>query len=469
MEQLPLDLMNLVPSFFRRRVAWCFAAGLLNILVPAYMAGATPPPDVPDRLDLPTAIRFALDNNYAIRQARERLREQEGLIMEVRGTVLPNVGLSSTYSLTDKELSADQQGGGAAPNDDQQYWSFTLQARQLLYSGGGARAAISAQRLVREAALLELQQIVNDQLLQVRTKFYEVLLLREQIDVQVQNVQLLEQQLQTARNRFEAGAVSNFDVLRAEVELANAQPPLIRARNGFRVAVEELRLLLGYDNRSDHNLQRVPEFVGDLNITPISYEIASALRTAREARPELQRLARVEEARQAGVEIARSGYRPDLALVAGYQLRKHNFSDRFRESLDGWSVGLQSNWAIWDGRSTTGRVIQARSQLEQSRLQLAEATLGVDVEVRRALSSLQEAAELAGAAGRVVEQAEEALRLADARYRAGTATQLDVLTARVALTQARDNQLQANYSHNVAVAALRRALGQSDALVTAER
>ncbi len=82
--------------------------------------------------------------------------------------------------------------------------------------------------------------------------------------------------------------------------------------------------------------------------------------------------------------------------------------------------------------------------------------------MRSALSSLQEAAELAEAAVKVVGQAEESLRLANARYSAGSATQLDVLQAQVALTQARDNQLQANYSYNVALANLRRALGEPD-------
>ncbi len=426
-------------------------------------------PDVPDRLDLATAVQYALENNFAIRQARERLREQEGLITEIRGSVLPNLSLNSSYGLTDEALSRDQYPPGTPPPDgDRQNWSIRLEARQLLYSGGGARAALAAQRLVREASLLELQSVINDELLRVRTKFYEVLLLREQIGVQEQNVQLLREQLQTARNRFEAGAVSNFDVLRAEVELANAQPPLIRARNGFRVAIEELRQLLGYDNRNDHNLQRVPEFDGDLAVQPVSYEIGAALRAARESRPELQRLQRLEQAREAGLDIARSAYKPDLSLVGGYMLRKNNFSDRFRDSVDGWTVGVESNWAIWDGGSTRGRVAQARSQLEQARLLQAEAALAVDVEVRRALSSLQEASELVGSAGRVVEQAEEALRLANARYRAGTATQLDVLTAQVSLTDARDNQLQANYSYNVAVSALRRAMGQTDVIV-AER
>jgi outer membrane protein TolC len=111
-------------------------------------------------------------------------------------------------------------------------------------------------------------------------------------------------------------------------------------------------------------------------------------------------------------------------------------------------------------------VVQARSLLEQTRLSLTEAQLAVEVEVRRAFSQWQQAAELAEASQKVVEQAAEAVRLANARYSAGTSTQLDVLQAQVDLTTARTNQIQAYHGYNVAVAALRKATGQADEFVT---
>jgi outer membrane protein len=92
--------------------------------------------------------------------------------------------------------------------------------------------------------------------------------------------------------------------------------------------------------------------------------------------------------------------------------------------------------------------------------------LSVDVQVRQAYSSLVEAWELVQASGKTVEQAQEALRLANVRYGAGTATQLDVLTSQVALTQARLDQLQAYYGYNVALTTLRQAMGQADEYVT---
>ncbi len=424
---------------------------------------ATPAPDVPDKLDLQTAVRYALENNFSIRQARERIREQEGLIIEVRAQALPNVNLTSFYQKNADELSEDRAFGPTKPST--QNWQILLGVRQLLYSGGGVKAALNAQDVLRSAAVLDLEATINSALLEVRTRFYNVLLAREQIKVQEANIELLQQQQQIAKNRFEAGASSNFEVLRAEVSLANAQPPLINARNALRTSIDQLRQSLGFTNSKDNNLNKVPEFIGTLDFQPVNYDLATALANAREHRPELQRLVKLEEARKDAIKNARSTYLPNLSVQGGYEYRKDAFSERWGDSLNGWLVELDSNWAIFDGGATRGRVAQARSQLRQAELTTDETTLAVEVQVRTSLSSLQGAQELAQAAQKVVAEAEEALRLADARYSAGTVTQLDVLQARTDLTQSRLNQLQANYQYNVAVANLREAVGESDPFV----
>ena len=93
-------------------------------------AQQTPPaPDVPAQLDLQTAVRYALDNNFAIRQARERIREQEGLIVEIKSQVLPNASINSLYTYTDRELSSDSAAPDAGTREtdvgvrlDPRYW-----------------------------------------------------------------------------------------------------------------------------------------------------------------------------------------------------------------------------------------------------------------------------------------------------------------------------------------------------------
>ena len=152
-------------------------------------------------------------------------------------------------------------------------------------------------------------------------------------------------------------------------------------------------------------------------------------------------------------------------MNAGYLVAKSTETNDLGTTRDGWTAGVQGNWAIFDGRATAGRVAQARSRLEQSKLSTAEQELGVDVEVRRAHSTLQEAIELVTASKAVVGQAEESVRLAQARFDAGTATQLDVLTSQVALTDARTNEVQSLYNHTIALASVRRAIGLGEAVI----
>jgi outer membrane protein len=116
-----------------------------------------------------------------------------------------------------------------------------------------------------------------------------------------------------------------------------------------------------------------------------------------------------------------------------------------------------------DPGTAIGLALEHNFAIRQAREQIRRPE-GVEIEVRarQAFSSPQEAWELVQASGKTAEQAAEALRLADVRHQAGTATQLDVLTSQVALTQARLNQLLANYGYHVARAAARQAPGLPD-------
>ena len=421
---------------------------------------AAPEPEqpVPDALDLKTAIGFAIDHNFAIRQARERIRQQDGVVIEVSARQIPNVSAGGGYQHNDKTIT--QQ----SPASDR-YWSLNLTATQVLFAGGGVRSSIKSADLNREAALLDLKSVINAALLGVRTAFFDVLLNREKITVQEQNVDLLRQQLKNVTDRYNAGTVSSFDKLQAEVAVANAQVPLITARNDYRLAIESLRQALGFTTHSQQFMSKIPQFVGTLNYTPASFDLASAFAAAHQNRPDLQRLAKLTAASESTVTTARSNYYPNLSAFGEWQLRKGP-TNRFSDSPDGFIVGLQSQWAIFDGRATSGRVAQAKSIMEQTRLAETQAQFDAEVDVRRAYSSWQEATELADASKKVIEQAEEAVRLATARYDAGTATQLDVLQSQVQLTTARTNQLQAYYNYNISVAALRKAMGLTDEFVS---
>jgi outer membrane protein len=436
---------------------------VLTAVFPALMFAADPAPsrDVPPRLDLPGAIGFAIENNFEIRQARERIKQQEGLLIEVRARSIPNAGLSYYYTKFDKNRLEPVQ------RISDQDWSVELTVTQSLFAGGAISSSIAAQKYRREAALFELRSVINNALFGVRAKFYAVLLAKKKITVAEQSLNLLEEQLKTVRDRYEAGTLSKFDLLRAQVAVANGRPPLIRARNDFRISIEELRQVLGFTSVNPSNVAAIPEFLGELSYEPTAIELPAALESARANRPELQQLFKLEQAADKSVSAARGNYWPTLGIGAGYQVKKSAADNDLNHTRDGWSAIAQGNWAVFDGRATAGRVAQARSALSQMKLTTAEQQLAIDVEVRRAYSTLQEAVELVTASKAVGEQAEESVRLAKARFDAGTATQLDVLQAQVALTDARTNEVEALYNHTVALASLRKAMGVADAYAPA--
>ncbi len=430
----------------------------LSLILPLLLASALAQPaqqTLPDSLDLRTAIGFSLHNNFAIRQAKERIRQEEGVLIEVSARSIPTVAANGSYQRNQKAISSSY------PASDRS-WQMNITATQALYSGGGIRSAVKSSKLSRDAAMLDLEATINDALLQTRNAFYQVLLAREKIVVQESNLELLQSQLKTATDRYKAGAASNFEQLRAEVAMANAKVPLITARNDYRLAIEELRQVMGVASSST---AKAPECIGVLDFTPVAFDLQSAFSAAHANRPDLKRLEKLTSSREESVTTARSGYQPTVSLFGEYSLVKGS-SDAFRDSPKGWIAGLQANWNIFDGRATAGRVAQARSQVEQSRLSLTEAQLAVDVEVRRAFSQWQEATELAEASKKVVEQATESVRLASVRFSTGSGTQLDLLQAQVDLTTARTNQIQSNYSYNVAVNSLRKAMGMTDEFIT---
>ena len=431
------------------------SASLLIAWGSAIGSPTAPLAELPSPLDLKGAIGYALDHNFAILQARETIRLQEGVIVQVRSQQIPNISAQGQYERNAAAISQIYPPSSSL-------WAVEFKATQTLFAGGGVMSSIRGAKLTRDAAAYDLQTAIDTALLDVRTKFYNVLLARDKIKVEEENVRLYEHQLEDTKNQFESGTVSNFEVLRAKVFLANAQPNLITARNAYRIAVEQLRQSLGATGSA-----AFPEVVGSLNFRPENYDSDGALASAHEHRPEIRKLEKAQAASEESVKTARANYYPSIQAFGSYQWDGFSFVSPALGSVsaNGWTYGLQSTWAIFDGRATEGKVRQAKSQVEQALLAKASEELEIDVEVRQALSSLQEAGELVSAAVKVIDQAEEALRLADAKLHAGSATQLDVLTSQVSLEQAKTDQLTANYNYLVALANVRKAIGLSDALV----
>jgi outer membrane protein TolC len=418
-------------------------------------------------LSMVDALNLTLKQNSALVKARADLEASRGLVIETRAVALPN--LTANARVVDTDPNAIQQfpfSGGGGTNSGSKFvvphysWNSGIQVVQNIYTGGRLLSALRAAKLQKEQSVFQYQSAVADALLATRVAYYDVLVGEQQITVNEASVALLTEELQDQQRRFEAGTVPRFNVLQAEVALANARPPLINARNQYRVAKNNLCNLLGV-NLPKSVWEDIPLKLSDkLDSDPYDVQLPMAIAQALERRTELQALQRTEGLQRENVINARAGYKPTVQAFAGYIWQSSQFTTDLAREFDGWEVGGTLSWNIFDGLATHGRVVQAKAQLDHARADVEDRSRQIELEVRTDYSSLIGARETLESQQKVQEEAEEALRLARARAEAGTGTRLDVLNAETQLTQARTTQVQALHDYDVARSRFERAIGQ---------
>lgn len=425
---------------------------------------AEPSADVPE-LTLDQAVEFALQNNPGILESVQQIRQQFGIIVQVASQGLPQIVASSAYSIQQSTLSPSQEtvsvleiGGVTGTITSQsripqnQTWDVQIGVQQLLFDGGGVIAGVRAARALEAGTYFQLRRVIDDVIAAVKINFFQVILNRALIVAQEQSVALLESQLQDQINRFEAGTVPRFNVLQAEVALANSIPPLIQARNNLRISQYQLVRLMGMNYPADR-LSQVPfNVVGELVFDYRDIDIEESIRVALLRSPLLKAQRYSILAQAQNVNVALSGYFPRIAANAGYQWRNNQSSQSLTETVEGWFFGVQGSWAIFDGLETVGAVTQAKAQLQQSKVVYDDGVRQVILNVQEAISNLQEARETIESQRASVAQATEALRLSRERLDAGAGTQLDVLNAQVQLLQAQTTELQARFDYISALA-----------------
>jgi outer membrane protein TolC len=438
----------------------------IGLPITASITNAVPLPSGPLTLD--QALEFALAHNVTLRKGRQDLEEAQGLAIQQRAARLPRLAATGAYQQLDEARIERVQFSAAQPatpflND--QSWNANLVVTQPIYAGGKYNSMARSSRLTREAALASYQALVANTLLEVRTAYSDVLLAVEQIVVQEASKKLLERELETARRSLEAGTVPKFNVLRAEVELANALPPLIRARNQERISRNTLALLLGCDIPADSGVDIPLRTADSLKAEPFEVSVGAALNAAWVRRPEIKAAQSASQLRHEEVLQTRADLLPSLSGTAGYGVQNRNFIRDLDRTLDGWTVGVQANWLLFDFGQTQAKVNMARAREERARLEVEDVRRRIELEVRTAFSLFMESKEVLVSQTRVIEQAEEAVRLVTARAEAGSSTQLEVLSAQTALKLSRTQYSQALRDYTVARAKLERAMGEGVRLV----
>jgi outer membrane protein TolC len=374
-------------------------------------------------------------------------------------SLFPNVAFSGSYQRTIKKQTMVMKMG-----DKEQKISMGT----LNNTSGGFNASMplvnvalwrsldisgKSVDLAVEKARESRQDLIN----QVEQAFYTCLLASDLCDVYKENYSNAEENYRQIKAKYENGRVAKYDMIRAEVNMQNAEPNVYDSQNQLMLAQWQLKALMGV------NLNTNIKCIGSLS--DYTYQMQKIVMASDSidlsANSTMRQLEIQDEMLDLTYKMQRAQYYPTLAATAQYNwISMSNDLKVFHYTWNPYSVAaLSLQIPIFSGFQKLNTLRQTKIQQQQLDLQKENARRLLVVGVKQSLSSLETALKQYKAAKATVEGAQTGYDIAKKMYEVGRATILEVNDAQLALLQSKLNLNQSIYSYLVAKSALDLVLG----------
>lgn len=401
------------------------------------------------------AVHFALTHSPDSQVATQRIEAARAMVDQVRSSYYPQVGLSAEYAQTDNPmysfgniLNQGQFEQSIDFNDPGRTDDLNLRAalQYRLYNGGRDQAGVEAAEA--GVAVSEMQQVaVLAQLgFEVVRTFHAIAQAMEMLEAHRASIKAIGASLVVARARFQAGDLLKADLLNIEVQESMAKENLILAEHNLELARKAFLNLLGLREGQvlidtvQESEQKLPE---DHNY---------------EKRPELKGIEGQIEAAAAELRVAQGGRYPTVDGLAHYQ---YDGGLVLGGGGDSWMGGVRVNYPLFTGGKTEADIAGARARLARLTAEKHKLELAMDLEVKQAELSYQQAEQRLQVTEKMFEQAQESAHLSRARFKEGVILASDLMDVETRLTEAQVRQTVARAAIRVAIADLRRATGLS--------
>ncbi len=410
-------------------------------------------PRIVGELSLAEAVRLALEYNTELQAALEDREMARGRVYEAYSEALPQVDLSADYIRLDEVFTIDL-GVNTFQVGDVDNYSYRVKVTQPLYKGGNMFIAQQVARLFSYLTDEGVRQAVENVIFSAANTYYDAVLAESLIQVQEAALESARAQLDAVKARQRQGVATEFDVLRARVEVSIIEADLIEQRNRRNLGRAELLKRIGVSQQSE------VELITNLSYQPGQPGFEEALRLAFLNRPDISQAVIGLDLQDKALRVAYSDYLPHLeAYYWNLWARPDPHEASTIEWGSQWQAGLTLTWPLFDGLAREGRIMREKALLRQKEILLSEAEEQAVLEVRSALLELENAQEFAASQSQNVTRARRALELAEAGYRAEVNTELEVLDARTAVTRAEGLHYGALHRHTIARMVLQKAMG----------
>ncbi len=391
----------------------------------------------PMQLTIADSIRLALIHSRTLKISEADVVKKSWQIKEYQAAYFPTLNANQIQNRNHSESYITPYSSHAT----------SLEAKTILYSGGLNESLVTQTKELYKGAQFSLAYTKQQVITATYLAYYNLLQSEKNVMLANEATQRLAQHLSAVQAQLSEGIVIKSDVLRTEVELAQAKQNYIRTQNTYKLANSQFTTLLGLPPEQNIILYD-PSFA-----TVYDGSLEQAIQTALFHRTDLKQIQQEEKAAQHGIQIAKSGYLPTVSLSLKKEWQNH---DNLSNS---WSTQLSVDLNLFDGNKTKSKVKQAEAENAKSHELLQQKAEQIILETKEAYFNLQNSQAALDIASQVVTKAEEDYMIAQVRYQAGIGTNLDVIDSQGALTSAKLNCTNARYDYNKYIILLAQAMG----------
>ncbi len=383
------------------------------------------------------AIDRALSVDRVYEEARLNTEQNYTAVNAATGIFFPRLTLDAyankTYNVPELSIAEGtffpEQEEITFPMGNDEIVNLSLTMTQPLYLAGMEWAAYDMAKKLSQLADEQERAAKEDVIYNVATIYYGVLLAEEAVNVADNSYEVAQSHLESTREMYDAGLVSEYDVLRAQVQVTNLFNARNRTHDGADAARRGLKLLL--EIPEDEDILLLDSVRTDFE----EFYLEQIIETARESRSDLKQLDHAIGLAEANVSMEKSATRPTVMFLASAQEQANKFTTDTDYWSDSYNLTLSFSWPFFDSFVTPTTVKIAKYDAEKLKItrDLAEDAMELELKGLYDRYLTDEEAVLTNEDN--VDLAERGYEIAEARYNAGLMTNLEVLDAQSALTQ----------------------------------
>lgn len=452
------------------------------------------------KIKLEQAIEIALAENPTVRVAGQEIEKKQYARKEMIAQLFPQLSGSAGYTRTLKKQvmymgGGDDDGGGFAAMllepivglTKPLYEKLGMDMPQLPKGGSGGRSnegievglsnnwsggfnlslpvfaptlykSIQLSAIDVELAAEKARASKLDMVNQVSKAYFQLLLAQDSYEVLKQSYKQAQDNLDNVTNKFRQGLVSEYDKIRAEVQVRNLNPNLIQARNAVTLTNLQLKVLMGVDAGSNIVvLGKLSDYEVDLYADYMHIDTAQLAFNSSLKQMDLQ-----TEMLKKTCEMDKAAFLPNVSLSAIYQWTAMNEDFRFRNYR--WnpysSVGITVSVPLYTGGRRLYKMKQTKIQLNQMNWNRTNLRRNLNMQAKNYLNNMQQSVEQLASNKENVNQAMKGRSIAQKRYDVGKGTILELNDSEVALMQSQLTYTQSIYNYLVAKTDLDLILGK---------